>query len=99
MGSWERTGGMYRLATILACASIVITAVYILRATGQTIMGPVRDPHYNQLTDAMWNEKLAGILLVVGIIAIGVTPFWLSDLLKPGVNAIMDHAGKAIIIK
>jgi NADH-quinone oxidoreductase subunit M len=34
---------MYHLATILACASIVITAVYILRATGQTIMGPVKD--------------------------------------------------------
>jgi NADH-quinone oxidoreductase subunit M len=99
MGSWERAGEMYRLATILACASIVITAVYILRATGQTIMGPVKDPHYSRLTDATWNEKLAGVLLVAGIIAIGVAPFWLSELLKPGVGAIMDHAGKAIIIK
>jgi NADH-quinone oxidoreductase subunit M len=99
MGSWQRAGEMYRLATILACASIVITAVYILRATGQTIMGPVKDPHYNGLADATWNEKLAGVLLVVGIIAIGVAPFWLSKLLTPGVSAIMDHAGKAIIIK
>src|SRR6185312_5173232 len=32
IGSWQHGGGMYRLATILACASIVITAVYILRA-------------------------------------------------------------------
>jgi NADH-quinone oxidoreductase subunit M len=99
MGSWQRTGEMYRLATILACASIVITAVYILRATGQTIMGPVKDPYYNGLADATWNEKLAGILLGAGIIAIGVAPFWLSDLLTPGVSAMMDHAGKAIIIK
>jgi NADH-quinone oxidoreductase subunit M len=99
MGSWQRTGGMYRLATILACASIVITAVYILRATGQTIMGPVKDPHYNGLGDAGWNERLAGILLVLGILAIGVAPFWLSRLLTPGVNIIMDHVGKAIIIK
>lgn len=95
MGSWQRTGEMYRLATILACASIVITAVYILRATGQSIMGPVRDPHYNGLADATWNEKLAGILLVAGIIAIGVAPFWLNDLLASGVVEIMDHAGKA----
>ena len=99
VGSWQRTGEAYRLATILACASIVITAVYILRATGQTIMGPLKDPHYKGLTDATWNERLAGILLVVGIIAIGVAPFWLNDLLTPGVRAIMDHAGKAIIIK
>jgi NADH-quinone oxidoreductase subunit M len=97
MGSWERTGELYRLATILACASIVITAVYILRATGQTIMGPVKDPQYNGLADATWSEKLAGILLVAGIIVIGVAPFWLSDLLKPGVSAIMGHVGKAII--
>ncbi len=99
IGSWQRTGDAYRLATILACASIVITAVYILRATGQTIMGPLKDPHYNQLTDATWNERLAGILLVAGIIAIGIAPFWLNDLLTPGINAIMDHAGKAIEIK
>lgn len=82
MGSWERAGEMYRLATILACASIVITAVYILRATGQAIMGPVKDPHYNGLGDATWNEKLAGILLGAGIIAIGVAPFWLQALIK-----------------
>lgn len=99
MGSWQRTGELYRLATILACGSIVITAVYILRATGQTIMGPLKDPTYKGLTDATWNERLAGILLVAGIVAIGVAPFWLSDLLAPGVSAIADHAGKAIIIK
>lgn len=96
MGSWQRTGDMYRLATILACASIVITAVYILRATGQAIMGPVKDPSYNGLGDATWNERLAGILLGAGIIAIGVAPFWLSDLLGPGVSAIMEHAGAAL---
>lgn len=82
MGSWQRTGEGYRLATILACASIVITAVYILRATGQAIMGPVKDPQYNGLADATWNEKLAAVLLGVGIIAIGVAPFWLSELLN-----------------
>jgi NADH-quinone oxidoreductase subunit M len=97
MGSWQHAEVTTRLATILACTSIVVTAVYILRATGQAIMGPVKDPHYNGLGDATWNEKLAGILLVTGIIAIGVAPFWLSDLLRSGVNAIMDHAGRYII--
>jgi NADH-quinone oxidoreductase subunit M len=62
-------------------------------------MGPLKDPQYNGLADATWNERLAGILLVVGIIAIGVAPFWLNDLLTPGVNAIMDHAGRVINYK
>jgi NADH-quinone oxidoreductase subunit M len=48
------------------------------------------------LADATWNERLAGILLVAGILAIGVAPFWLSEL-TPGVSAIMDHIGQAII--
>src|ERR1043166_5355684 len=41
MGSWQNTEIYYRLATVAACASIVVTAVYILRATGQSVMGPV----------------------------------------------------------
>src|SRR4030095_1121009 len=44
MGGWSRQGGtdnFYRIATIVACASIVVTAVYILRAVGKAIMGPV----------------------------------------------------------
>jgi NADH-quinone oxidoreductase subunit M len=94
VGSWQHSGGMYRLATVLACSSIVVTAVYILRATGQTIMGPLREPQYNSLTDAGWNERLAGIVLVAGILAIGVAPFWLNELLSPGVSSIMDHVLK-----
>ena len=35
MGSWEKADAFYRIATIIACASIVVTAVYILRATGK----------------------------------------------------------------
>jgi len=91
MGSWQHTGELYRLATILACASIVITAVYILRAAGQTIMGPLKAPHYAELTDATWTERLAGILLTAGIVVIGIAPFWLNRLLAPGVSAIMDQ--------
>ena len=60
----------------------MITAVYILRATGQAIMGPVKYPQYNGLADATWNERLAAVLLGAGIIAIGVAPFWLSELLN-----------------
>ena len=90
MGSWQHTDAMYRLATILACASIVITAVYILSAVGQTVMGPLRDAHYNSLTDAGWNEKLAALVLIAGIVAIGMAPSWLNDLITPGADLIIQ---------
>ena len=99
MGAWQHPDALYRLATILACASIVVTAVYILRAVGQSVMGPVTDDHYNHLSDARWNEKMAAVVLLIGIVAIGVAPFWLHQLVSPGAEIIIQQAGKAVTIK
>jgi NADH-quinone oxidoreductase subunit M len=93
MGSWEHADGFYRWATIAACASIVVTAVYILRAVGQTIMGPVGQGQFGSLRDADWNERLAVTLLVIGIVAIGVAPFWLNSLIAPASETIMRISG------
>ncbi len=94
MGSWEKADSFYRIATILACASIVVTAVYILRAVGKVIMGPLETHTEQPFGDATWNEKLAAALLITGIVAMGVAPFWLNDLLGPGASqVIMRVAG------
>jgi NADH-quinone oxidoreductase subunit M len=90
IGSWENAGRFYHIATIIACASIVVTAVYILRATGQAIMGPLNNNEYSLLKDATWNEKLAAGILIIGIVAIGIAPFWLNDLLKPATEIIFQ---------
>src|SRR5688572_13445624 len=93
MGSWEIADTAYRIATIAACMSIVVTAVYILRAIGKTAMGPASPLppllQRGELKDAAWNEKLAAALLVIGIVAIGIAPFWLSELLQPGSEIII----------
>jgi NADH-quinone oxidoreductase subunit M len=81
----------YRLATVLSCASIVVTAVYILRAAGSSVMGPIKDAHFIELEDAQWNEKLAAIVLLSGIVIIGIAPFLLTDLLSPGTDSIMQQ--------
>lgn len=94
MGSWENQDKWYRLATILACASIVVTAVYILRATGKTIMGPISANH-ETLGDAKWNEKLSAAILIVGIVIIGVAPFLITELIRPGTEAIMNKVVSA----
>ena len=89
MGSWEQPDTFHRVATIVACLSIVVTAVYILRAVGQTAMGPIKAEFIN-LTDAKWNEKFAGIILLVGILAIGIAPFWLNNLISPSAEIIIQ---------
>ncbi len=99
MGAWQNTDAMYRLATILACASIVVTAVYILRAAGKAVMGPITDDHYKHLPDATWNEKLAAGILISGIVVIGIVPFWLTSLITPGAQEIILQTGQALMLK
>jgi NADH-quinone oxidoreductase subunit M len=89
MGSWEHPDPLHRIITILACMSIVVTAVYILRAVTKVSMGPIKET-FSHLKDAAWNEKLAAVILLFGIIAIGVAPFWLNDLIRPGAEIIMQ---------
>ena len=92
MGSWENADAFHRIATIIACMSIVVTAVYILRAVGQVAMGPVKES-FSKLTDATWNERMAAAVLLIGIFAIGVIPGWLNDLLRPAAEIIMNKIG------
>jgi NADH-quinone oxidoreductase subunit M len=89
MGAWEHPDTFHRVATVMACMSIVVTAVYILRAVGKTAMGPLKE-QYNHLSDATWNEKLAAIVLMIGILAIGLAPGWLNQLVSPGADVIMQ---------
>ncbi len=82
VGSFQHTDMFHRVATIVAISSIVITAVYILRVVGTLLLGPITNSHYLELKDAQWFEKISGVTLVVAIAIIGLTPFWLSDLIR-----------------
>ena len=89
MGSWQHPDMFRRVATVLACLSIVVTAVYILRAVAKVAMGPLKE-EFKDLADARWNEKAAALILIGGIIIIGIAPFWLNDLVSPATEIIMQ---------
>ncbi len=97
MGAWQHPEMLYRIATILSCASIVVTAVYILRAAGKSIMGPIINEQHLSLGDATWNEKSAAVLLLSGIVVIGIAPFWLNELISPDVNGLMVNIGRTLL--
>ena len=90
VGGWQNASSFHRIATLAAAFSIVVTAVYILRAIGRTAMGPISQEHA-ALPDAHWNEKLAAVVLLIAILAIGLAPGWLVDLLQPGSEQIMNR--------
>lgn len=82
VGSFEHTDTFHRVFTILACSSIVITAVYILRVVGKLLYGPVQDEHHLSLTDASWWERTSTSLLIVAVACIGCFPNFFVDLIK-----------------
>ena len=84
--------------TVLSCMSIVVTAVYILRAIGKAVMGPAR-PETLAYKDAYWNEKLAAGVLMAGILVIGLTPFLLNDLIMPGTEKITEQLQRLTITR
>jgi len=98
VGSWESKSQWVRLATILSCASIVVTAVYILRASGKVIMGPIRETFVN-LSDAVWYEKMAAFFLLAGIFLMGIAPFLLQYIIGNEAAAIVTQGAQVLINK
>lgn len=82
VGSFQEADTFHRVFTIVACCSIVITAVYILRVVGKLLFGPVQDEHHRQLTDATWWERLSTATLIVCVAAIGCFPNFFANLIK-----------------
>jgi NADH-quinone oxidoreductase subunit M len=90
VGSFQNNDTFHRVLTIIACCSIVITAVYILRTVGKILYGPVQDEHHLHLTDAAWYERVSAVGLIVVIAAIGMYPSGVSDLISKSVVPIIE---------
>lgn len=91
IGSFEHTDMFHRVLTILACTSIVITAVYILRVVGKLLYGPVQDKHHLTLTDATWFERFSAITLIAAVAGLGMAPSWIADMISQSFNSIIER--------
>jgi NADH-quinone oxidoreductase subunit M len=90
VGAFQHTETFYRVVTIVAVSSIVITAVYILRVVAELLLGPVKDVHFDHLPDARWYEKVSVVTLIGSVAAIGLAPLWLSDMIGASLQPIVD---------
>ena len=91
VGSFENADTFHRCCTIIACTSIVVTAVYILRTVGFILFEKVTNPHFEELTDATWDEKFAVCCLIFCVAALGSFPLWASDAILNGVTPILQN--------
>jgi NADH-quinone oxidoreductase subunit M len=90
VGSFSNADTFHRAATLIACTSIVITAVYILRVIGKILYGKVADPHYETLTDATWDERVAVIGLIVCVAGLGIAPLWASNVISDSIGPMLS---------
>jgi len=90
VGSFENTDVFHRVCTIIACTSIVITAVYILRVVGKILYQKVANPHYETLTDATWDERIAVACLIFCVAGLGIAPLWAQSVISDAVAPILS---------
>lgn len=90
VGSFENPGTFHSACTIIACCSIVVTAVYILRVVGKILFQQVADPHYLELTDATWDERFSVCCLIACVAGLGLAPMWASNVIENGVAPIIN---------
>ncbi len=98
VGSWQHADFFHRISSVLAISSIVVTAVYILRAVGKVIMGPIKNVDYLKLDDANLTDKLATGLLTFTVLFMGLAPFWFIGLVSKDAQIIMDQFTHQIIL-
>ncbi len=90
VGSFENADTFRRCCTVIACTSIVVTAVYILRTVGFILFGKVANPHFEELTDATWDEKFTVCCLIFCVAALGSYPIWASNVITDAVAPILS---------
>ena len=85
VGAFEVNSTFHRTLTIIATASIVITAVYILRLIGKILFGKVENAEHLTLTDATWDERLTLICLIVAVAGLGLMPWGITNMISNSV--------------
>ena len=91
IGSFQNADLFHRACTIIACTSIVITAVYILRVVGKILYQKVPNPEYLKLTDATWDERLAVGGLILCVAGLGMAPLWVQNIINDAVAPMIRH--------
>lgn len=91
IGSFQNEGTLFRIVTILAILSVTATAVYILQTANRMLHGPVTNPHFKELTDATFEEKIVIVIFVICLLAIGLCPAPFADFLDTSIAPIVSN--------
>ena len=95
VGAFQNGDMFHRACTIIACTSIVVTAVYILRVVGKILFQKVPNPEFYKLHDATWDERLAIAGLIFCVAGLGMAPLWANEIISDAVAPLIEHINTA----
>ncbi len=78
---------------VLASLGIIFSAVYLLHMLARTIFGPIKNPAYEEITDAGPVEMAAVVPLAVLLVVLGFAPELLVSIQRPAVELILSAVG------
>ncbi len=76
-GAWP----VFPAITFIGLLGLLLSAAYSLKAIQKVLHGPL-NPHWTHLKEITWREALAIVPLMLLMIAIGVWPRWLLDVIN-----------------
>lgn len=91
VGAFSNVSLGHRIMTVLAAASVVTSAVYLLRALTRMLYGPMVNPEHAQLTDATLVERIPLAALIFLLVFSGVFPGWMVRLAEYSLVPVMNQ--------
>lgn len=83
-GAWP----VFSLITILSMIGLLFTGAYILKSIGKVLHGPENKELHN-MTEISWGERIAMAPLLVLMLATGVFPAWILNVVNQSVMRLI----------
>lgn len=91
VGAFSDAGLGHRVMTVLAASSVVVAAVYLLRALTRMLYGPMTNPEHAELTDAAFVERVPLAVLVFLLAFSGIYPGWMVRMATFSLAPVMEQ--------
>jgi NADH-quinone oxidoreductase subunit M len=78
------------MVAFFAASTLILGAAYTLWMVKRVIFGKVANHHVKELTDINFREAFVLILFAIGVIALGVAPKPLTDLMDAPIAQLAD---------
>jgi NADH-quinone oxidoreductase subunit M len=90
-GAFYKSDSFMKVVALISITSIVFTAIYVLRVIQKTFYGPLTDPHFEELKDASFVERLPLIILILVMLTVGIYPYPVLKTIDGSVVLIMKQ--------